>query len=161
MTRARLMLATGLIALAAAPVAMAHVEVLPSSAVKGQSTEFTVRVPAEGGLTTTQVRVTFPTEVSVYAVADAPGWTSRILKRPDGRFGLAYDPAIGTDLKVTPVQDIALWPMWDQIRSPTLALRGATSDQSASLWPLPKRRAAVLNQPPPQRRGGGKRTGFA
>lgn len=87
MTRGRLMLATGLIALTASPVAMAHVEVLPSTAVKGESTEFTVRVPAEEGLTTTQVRVTFPTEVSVYAIADAPGWTTKILKRPDGRIG--------------------------------------------------------------------------
>ena len=87
MTRGRLMLATGLVALMVAPVAMAHVEVLPSTAVKGESTEFTVRVPAEEGLTTTQVRVTFPTEVSVYAIADAPGWTTKILKRPDGRIG--------------------------------------------------------------------------
>jgi len=81
------MLATGLVALMVAPVAMAHVEVLPSTAVKGESTEFTVRVPAEEGLTTTQVRVTFPAEVSVYAIADAPGWTTKILKRPDGRIG--------------------------------------------------------------------------
>jgi len=85
--RGRLMLAAGLVALVAAPAAMAHVEVLPSTAVKGESTEFTVRVPAEEGLTTTQVRVTFPTEVSVYAIADAPGWTTKILKRPDGRIG--------------------------------------------------------------------------
>ena len=81
MNRGRVMLVTGLVALMAAPVAMAHVEVLPSTAVKGESTEFTVRVPAEEGLTTTQVRVTFPTEVSVYAIADAPGWTTKILKR--------------------------------------------------------------------------------
>jgi len=85
--RGRLVLATGLVALMVAPVAMAHVEVLPSTAVKGESTEFTVRVPAEEGLTTTQVRVTFPAEVSVYAIADAPGWTTKILKRPDGRIG--------------------------------------------------------------------------
>ena len=87
MNRGRVMLVTGLVALMAAPVAMAHVEVLPSTAVKGESTEFTVRVPAEEGLTTTQVRVTFPTEVSVYAIADAPGWSTKILKRPDGRIG--------------------------------------------------------------------------
>ena len=121
MTRAQLMLATGLIALAAAPVAMAHVEVLPSSAVKGQSTEFTVRVPAEGGLTTTQVRVTFPTEVSVYAVADAPGWTSRILKRPDGRFGgviwsggsITPGHYVDFTLLGTPFSTgTAVWPAW-------------------------------------------------
>ncbi len=63
-------------------MALAHVQVLPSTAVNGQSTEFTVRVPAEGGLTTTSVRVDFPSQVSVYAVADAPDWTSLLIKHP-------------------------------------------------------------------------------
>ncbi|MBM3665432.1 MAG: DUF1775 domain-containing protein, partial [Actinobacteria bacterium] len=45
----------------------------------------TIRVPAEGGLTTNRVRVIFPPQVTVYAVADAPGWTTRILRKPDGR----------------------------------------------------------------------------
>ena len=126
MTRARLMLATGLIALAAAPVAMAHVEVLPSTAVQGQSTEFTVRVPAEEGLTTTQVRVTFPTEVSVYAVADAPGWTTKILKRPDGRLGgviwsggsIPPNQYADFTLLGTPFgTGTAIWPAWQTTSS--------------------------------------------
>ena len=126
MTRARLMVATALVALAAAPVAMAHVEVLPSTAVKGESTEFTVRVPAEGGLTTTQVRVTFPTEVSVYAVADAPGWTTKILKRPDGRLagviwsGGSIPPNQYADFTLlgTPFSTgTAAWPAWQTTSS--------------------------------------------
>lgn len=65
--------------------ASAHVSVSPEQAVLRESTEFTITVPAEGGLTTNLVRVLFPAQVSVYAVADAPGWTTTVLKRPDGR----------------------------------------------------------------------------
>ncbi|MEI6559619.1 MAG: alpha/beta hydrolase [Rhodospirillaceae bacterium] len=49
-------------------------------------------------------------------------------RRPDGRFGLAYDPGIGTALRAGPIKDLVLWPIWDQIRCPVLALRGETSD---------------------------------
>ena len=65
--------------------ATAHISVSPEQAVLRESTEFTITVPAEGGLTTNLVRVLFPAQVSVYAVADAPGWTTTVLKRPDGR----------------------------------------------------------------------------
>lgn len=51
--------------------------------------------------------------------------SSRI--RPDGRFGLAYDPAIGAPFKGEQ-KDVELWPVWDVIRCPTLVLRGAGSD---------------------------------
>ena len=75
-----------LAALAAfATSASAHISVSPDEAVLRESTEFTITVPAEGGLTTNAVRVFFPSQVSVYAVADAPGWTTRVLKKPDGR----------------------------------------------------------------------------
>jgi len=72
-------------ALAVAGTAQAHISVSPGTAVLRESTEFTIRVPAEGGLTTNRVRVLFPPQVTVYAVADAPGWTTRILRKPDGR----------------------------------------------------------------------------
>jgi len=68
-----------------AGTASAHISVSPEQAVLRESTEFTITVPAEGGLTTNLVRVFFPSQVSVYAVADAPGWTTRVLKRADGR----------------------------------------------------------------------------
>ena len=70
---------------ACATSASAHISVSPEQAVLRESTEFTITVPAEGGLTTNAVRVFFPSQVSVYAVADAPGWTTRVLKKPDGR----------------------------------------------------------------------------
>ncbi len=46
---------------------------------------------------------------------------------PNGRFALAYDPAIGAAFK-GPVMDVNLWPLYDLVRVPTLVLRGAESD---------------------------------
>ena len=45
----------------------------------------------------------------------------------DGRWGPIYDPALGLAFRVTPA-DVVLWPYWDQVRCPTLLLRGAVSD---------------------------------
>ena len=47
---------------------------------------------------------------------------------PDGRFRLAYDPAIGEAFKTAPVADVDLWALWDRVRCPVLVLRGADSD---------------------------------
>jgi pimeloyl-ACP methyl ester carboxylesterase len=47
--------------------------------------------------------------------------------RPDGGYGLAYDPAIAVNVRQA-VQDWDLWPSWDRITSPVLVLRGAQSD---------------------------------
>jgi pimeloyl-ACP methyl ester carboxylesterase len=48
--------------------------------------------------------------------------------RADGSLGLAYDPAIAKAFTVAPLADVDLWPFYDQIRCPTLVIRGATSD---------------------------------
>ncbi|CAK0766765.1 Alpha/beta hydrolase [uncultured Gammaproteobacteria bacterium] len=48
--------------------------------------------------------------------------------RPDGRYGLAYDPGIGKIFKSQPMTDVDLWPVWETIRCPVLVLRGALSD---------------------------------
>ncbi|MGH6915710.1 MAG: alpha/beta fold hydrolase, partial [Geminicoccales bacterium] len=45
-------------------------------------------------------------------------------RREDGRFGLSYDQRLGIPLKRGPIEDIDLWPVWDQIRCPVLVLRG-------------------------------------
>lgn len=45
----------------------------------------------------------------------------------DRRWGPNYDPALGLAFRVTPA-DVVLWPFWDQVRCPTLLLRGADSD---------------------------------
>lgn len=79
--------------LALAAPAMAHVEVLPSTVTQGQATEFTVRVPTERNLPTTQVRIDFPSQVTVYSFADPPpGWTLRPILSRDGRsIGVIYE----------------------------------------------------------------------
>ena len=48
-------------------------------------------------------------------------------KRDDGRWGTNYDPAIATPF-TGPIADVVLWPYWDQIRAPTLLVRGTDSD---------------------------------
>jgi uncharacterized protein YcnI len=88
--RAALLAAVAWLALAVP--AAAHVEVLPSSVTQGEATQFTIRVPTERDVPTTQVRVDFPAQVTVFSFADPPpGWTLRPLKAPDGRFrGVVY-----------------------------------------------------------------------
>ena len=49
-------------------------------------------------------------------------------RRPDGSYGLAYDPAIGRAFQGRPIADVDLWPVWDRIACPVLILRGARSD---------------------------------
>ncbi|GAB5468290.1 MAG: alpha/beta hydrolase [Rhodospirillales bacterium] len=46
----------------------------------------------------------------------------------EGRFVLAYDPAIAEAFSGKPIEDLDLWPLWDKIEQPTLVLRGADSD---------------------------------
>ncbi len=48
---------------------------------------------------------------------------------PDGKWTPHYDPGIAVNIrKAMPAQDVALWPIWQQIRCPVLVLRGAQSD---------------------------------
>lgn len=50
-------------------------------------------------------------------------------QRDDGRFVLSYDPKIAAPFKTSdPVEDLDLWALWEEIRCPTLTLRGADSD---------------------------------
>jgi pimeloyl-ACP methyl ester carboxylesterase len=52
-----------------------------------------------------------------------------IAQRADGRWGFLYDPLIAAPFKATFVdQDIDLWPLYDRITCPTVAVRGAESD---------------------------------
>lgn len=46
---------------------------------------------------------------------------------PDGSYGLAYDPTIVNNVRER-IEDVELWPIWDRIACPVLALRGAESD---------------------------------
>jgi pimeloyl-ACP methyl ester carboxylesterase len=49
-------------------------------------------------------------------------------RREDGRFGLNYDQRLGEPMKTGPIEDVDLWPVWDQIVCPVLVIRGAESD---------------------------------
>jgi len=49
-------------------------------------------------------------------------------RRPDGSFGLAYDPKIAEPIKAVAPADVDLWRVWDAIKCPVLLLRGARSD---------------------------------
>ena len=48
-------------------------------------------------------------------------------QRPDGTWGVAYDPRIAIPFRTQPAP-ADLWPLWDAIACPTLVLRGAQSD---------------------------------
>ena len=49
-------------------------------------------------------------------------------RKPDGTYGLAYDPAIGYPLRNEPIEDVDVWAIWDAVRVPVLVLRGTESD---------------------------------
>ena len=57
-----------------------------------------------------------------------------VLRRnADGSYRLHYDPAIAEPVRAQrPEADLELWPLYDAVRCPTLALRGALSDRAAS-----------------------------
>lgn len=66
-------------------------------------------------------------------------------QRPDGRWGLGYDPRIAVPFRTQPSPP-DLWPLWDAIRCPTLVLRGAESD----LLTAATARAMAARGPHPQ-----------
>jgi pimeloyl-ACP methyl ester carboxylesterase len=69
---------------------------------------------------------------------------TNVRQRPDGRWGLAYDPGIAVPFRASATPP-DLWGLWDAIVCPTLVLRGAQSDllsastaaQMAARGPMP------------------------
>jgi pimeloyl-ACP methyl ester carboxylesterase len=49
-------------------------------------------------------------------------------RREDGMFRLSYDQRLAEPMKRGPIEDVDLWPVWDQIRCPVLVLRGTKSN---------------------------------
>ncbi len=47
---------------------------------------------------------------------------------PDGRVALHYDPGIAKPIRSTLAIDVDLWSLWEKIRIPVLAVRGAASE---------------------------------
>lgn len=62
-----------------------------------------------------------------------PEWrflTEVVVRRnDDGSWRMHYDPKLAEPFRAQmPEKDLELWPLWDAVRCPTLALRGALSD---------------------------------
>lgn len=73
------------LAVGAAP-AQAHVDVLPAELTVNEAQQVTVRVPNERDIPTTQITVTFPAGVTVFAFGpNPPGWQRKVLLTNDGR----------------------------------------------------------------------------
>jgi pimeloyl-ACP methyl ester carboxylesterase len=54
---------------------------------------------------------------------------SVVRKAAEGGYRMNYDPRIAEPYKkALPEKDLEFWPVWDEIRCPTLVLRGAESD---------------------------------
>jgi pimeloyl-ACP methyl ester carboxylesterase len=56
--------------------------------------------------------------------------TEHVVRRnPDGSFRMHYDPALAVVFRAAePTRDVELWGIYDEIRCPTLVLRGESSD---------------------------------
>ena len=73
---------TSLLALAA--TANAHIQVTPSEVAPGDPVLFTVLVPGERDVSTTEVEVQVPKDVLPFSYGDSPGWKRELVKGPDG-----------------------------------------------------------------------------
>ena len=51
-----------------------------------------------------------------------------VKRRDDGKLVWKRDPAIGQSFVAQPRNDVVLWPIWDAIKCPVLALRGVESE---------------------------------
>lgn len=52
-----------------------------------------------------------------------------VRRNDDGSWRMHYDPRLAEPFRANmPEKDLELWPLWDAVRCPTLALRGAQSD---------------------------------
>jgi pimeloyl-ACP methyl ester carboxylesterase len=68
-----------------------------------------------------------------YRDLPAPLWAHvmehSFVRGADGRYALAYDPAIGDALRAGgPAKDADMWGFWDRLRCKVLALQGGASD---------------------------------
>ena len=66
-----------------------------------------------------------------FGIPDDLGWSDLTLhsaiRQENGTYALHYDPAIG-DVFTEDMADVKLWDVWDNVRCPTLVLRGENSD---------------------------------
>ena len=72
-------------------------------------------------------------------LSEAQWWhltETSVAQRADGRWGFLYDPLIAAPFKATFADhDVDLWPLYERISCPTIAVRGAESDLlSRATW---------------------------
>lgn len=71
--------------------------------------------------------------------------------RPEGGYGLHYDPSITLALRTRTLTDMDLWAVWETVRCPVLVLRGQMSDvltaETAEQMKLRGPRTRVVNIP--------------
>ena len=72
-----------------------------------------------------------------FGVRDEEHWAHlmehSLVKQPDGKVRLAYDPRLGDGFRMLieqagGIKDLSLWMFWDAIKIPVLIVRGETSD---------------------------------
>jgi len=74
--------------------AMAHVSVRPRESQSGVEEQYTVRVPTEGAVATTHVRLEIPADVTVLEVLQADGATFETAKQGDRIASITWSKAI-------------------------------------------------------------------
>jgi len=74
--------------------AMAHVSVRPRESQSGAEEQYTVRVPTEGAVATTHVRLEIPADVTVLEVLQADGATFETAKQGDRIASITWSKAI-------------------------------------------------------------------
>lgn len=80
--------------LSAPSLAMAHVSVRPRESKPGAEERYVVRVPTEGAVTTTSVRIEVPEGVTVLGVEKVEGATFETEKRGDRIVGITWKEEI-------------------------------------------------------------------
>ncbi len=68
-----------------APLASAHVTVVPEESRPGAAERYSVRVPSEKSIPTARVEVQFPEGLQVTELEAVPGWRITIQRDRDGR----------------------------------------------------------------------------
>jgi len=91
----RILLLITVLCLSFAGVASAHVTVAPKETTTGAYEKYTVRVPVEKDVHTTQVRLEFPAGLKVSTIQPVPDWDYELETDQDGRFTAIVWKAVG------------------------------------------------------------------
>jgi uncharacterized protein YcnI len=89
-TRAGIAVALGLLGLAWAGAASAHVSVWPRESRAGVSEKYTVRVPTEGKVATTKAELRVPEGVAIGLVGAAGNWKQDIIRENNRIVGITW-----------------------------------------------------------------------